>query len=91
MENHPSRNQKRNSKICTKVFIIFQIFNISQFAFRGLRSLDTLDISDNLLPQVPNEALSQLPQLLRMSISGNPIEQVTILYKCSFALWQKSL
>jgi hypothetical protein len=73
---------------CMKVFIIFQIFNISQFAFRGLRSLDTLDVSDNLLPQVPNEALSQLPQLLRMSISGNPIEQVTILYKCSFTMWQ---
>ncbi len=88
MENHPSRNRKQNSKICTKVFkIIFQIFNISQFAFRGLRSLDTLDVSDNLLPQVPNEALSQLPQLLRMSISGNPIEQVTILYKGSFTLW----
>ena len=56
--------------------LYFQIFNVSQFAFRGLRSVDTLDLSDNLLAQVPNAALSQLPQLLRLSVSGNPIGQI---------------
>jgi Leucine-rich repeat (LRR) protein len=49
---------------------------VSQFGFRGLRSLDTLDLSDNLLPQLPNEALSQLQQLLRLHVSGNPISQI---------------
>lgn len=55
---------------------MLQVFTISQFAFRGLRALDTLDLSDNLLPQVPNDALSQLQQLLRLSLSGNPIGQI---------------
>ena len=54
----------------------FQIFNVSQFAFRGLRSLDTLDLSENLLPYVPNQALSQLQQLLRLHLAGNPITRI---------------
>jgi Leucine-rich repeat (LRR) protein len=38
--------------------------------------LDTLDLSDNLLPHVPNESLSQLQQLLRLYLSGNPIVEI---------------
>eukprot|EP00095_Tigriopus_kingsejongensis_P003362 snap_masked-scaffold557_size137338-processed-gene-0.1 protein:Tk03362 transcript:snap_masked-scaffold557_size137338-processed-gene-0.1-mRNA-1 annotation:"leucine-rich repeat neuronal protein 2" len=47
--------------------------NISQYAFRGCRGVDTLDLSRNLLHSVPNRALSQLPKLNHLDLSGNPL------------------
>jgi hypothetical protein len=49
------------------------IVRIERFAFRGLRNLDSVDLSSNLLVSVPSVPLASVPLLRELVLSGNPI------------------
>ena len=61
-----------------------RIHSIDEMAFEGSigRSLDTLDLSYNLLHDVPSTAFYQLTKLASLDLSGNPIKA---LKKSSFS------
>ena len=50
-----------------------QIHNISEDAFYALRNVDTLNLSENLLPHVPNLALV-MKNLANLDLSANPLK-----------------
>ena len=57
-------------------------------AFRGCRSVDTIDMSHNMLMAVPAEALSQLVQLHELDLSGNPMKTLhSKSFKNMHVLW----
>lgn len=55
-----------------------RVHKIDDMAFDGpiARSLDTVDLSYNLLPGVPTSPLSQLAKMASLDLSGNPIKQL---------------
>lgn len=45
-------------------------------SFSGARSVDTLDLSDNLLTEVPTSAIMEATNLRHLDLSANPIEAI---------------
>ncbi|KAF0310419.1 Leucine-rich repeat-containing protein 4C [Amphibalanus amphitrite] len=54
-----------------------QLGHIDRRAFSGLASLETLDLSHNVLLLVPADALSLLPGLRRLLLDRNPIRRIS--------------
>lgn len=56
-----------------------RVHKIDEMAFEGPigRSVDTVDLSYNLLPDVPTPALSRLTKMVSLDLSGNPIKRLT--------------
>lgn len=53
-----------------------KIKTLERFAFRHLINLVELDLSYNLLQEVPSHVLSSIPELRELKLSGNPIERI---------------
>jgi len=60
-----------------KIFIQYcKIRAIEAAAFNKLTNLVELDLGENLIQEVPSEALKQTKALMRLNLSGNPIKHI---------------